>query len=161
MANTVFGSGLSREVPPRFGEGILGAASGGSESGIMLATRLVAVTALLCCLGGHSQASRTDQAIVRADSVQVKSIRYLGYRFMVPKAWPVIDTISNPRDCVRFDQHAVYLGSVSGNEFCPSWLLGTTESVLIQPGSARSAVSSAEDPVAREITVTAARVQIT
>ncbi len=126
----------------------------------MLATSLVAVAALLFGVGGQPQASQADQIQVSGKTAQVKVVRYLGYRFVVPKAWPVIDNNRNPRDCVRFDEHAVYLGSVSGNEFCPSWLLGTTESVLIQPGSAHAAAVSAEDPVARQITVAAPRVQI-
>ncbi len=91
----------------------------------------------------------------------MKAVSYLGYRFLVPKGWPVIDDRGNHRGCVRFDRHAVYLGPVSGEETCPSWLLGTTESVLIQPGPARAAVSSAENPVARQITVRAPRVLIT
>ncbi len=92
----------------------------------------------------------------------MKTIRYLGYRFSVPRSWPVVYDSRNPRRCVRFDEHALYLGSVSGREFCPSWLIGTTESVLIQPGRlARVAASSAEDPVARQITVRAARIRIT
>ena len=66
-----------------------------------------------------------------------KTIHYLGYKFSVPKSWPVIDNSDNPRGCVRFDEHAVYLGAVSPAEFCPSWLLGATESMLIQPGPVR------------------------
>jgi hypothetical protein len=53
------------------------------------------------------------------------------------RSWPDIDDRAHPRACVRFDQRAVYLGTVSGDEFCPSWLLGTTESILIQPAALR------------------------
>ncbi|HUD38943.1 MAG TPA: glycoside hydrolase domain-containing protein [Streptosporangiaceae bacterium] len=90
-----------------------------------------------------------------------KTIHYLGYKFSVPKSWPVIDNSDNPRGCVRFDEHAVYLGAVSPAEFCPSWLLGATESMLIQPGPVRVTPASTEDPVAKQISVSAAKVQIT
>ena len=126
-----------------------------------LVPRLAVAAAVLCGLGWQSQSSRADQLAGSANSGQEKAIRYLGYRFLVPKAWPVIDDSKNPRGCVRFDQHAIYLGPVSGEEFCPSWLLGTTESVLIQPGPGKAITSSAEDPVARQITVRAARIQLT
>ena len=93
--------------------------------------------------------------------VHLKAVRYRGYTFQVPRSWPVIDDRTQPRGCVRFDQHAVYLGAVRGDEFCPSWLLGTTESMLIQPGPAGSARGSTENPVAREVTARAPGIAIT
>jgi len=93
--------------------------------------------------------------------VRLKAVRYRGYTFLVPRSWPVVDDRTQSRGCVRFDQHAVYLGAVRGDEFCPSWLLGTTESILIQPGPARTARRSAENPVAREITARARGITIT
>jgi len=92
---------------------------------------------------------------------RLKAVSYRGYTFRVPSSWPVIDGARHPRDCVRFDQHAIYLGAVSGSEFCPSWLLGTTEAMLIQPGPVRAARWSAENPVARQITVTAPGIAVT
>ncbi len=92
---------------------------------------------------------------------RLKVVRYLGYRFRVPGAWPVIDNRRDRHGCVRFDQHAIYLGPVSGDEFCPSWLLGTTESMLVEPGPARAPSVSTENPVARQVTVRAPRVVIT
>jgi hypothetical protein len=91
----------------------------------------------------------------------VKTVRYLGYRFSVPESWPVVYNSRNPRGCVNFDRHAVYLGAVSQQEFCPSGLLGTTESVLMGPGPARAATTSTEDQVARQVTVQAPRIVIT
>ncbi len=83
----------------------------------------------------------------------VKSVRYLGYTFQVPASWPVISNAKNHASCVRFDQHAVYLGKVGANQFCPSWLLGTTESVLIEPGPAGGSRSATENPCARQMSV--------
>ncbi|MHB1593607.1 MAG: glycoside hydrolase domain-containing protein [Streptosporangiaceae bacterium] len=90
-----------------------------------------------------------------------KRVSYRGYTFWVPKSWPVINDGGPHPQCVRFDQHAVYLGAVNSGEFCPSWLLGTTESMLIQPGPARAARSSTENPVARQISVRAPGIVIT
>ncbi len=94
-------------------------------------------------------------------SIARKRVSYLGYTFWVPKSWPVINDGGPHPQCVRFDQHAVYLGAVNGAEFCPSWLLGTTESMLIQPGPAKAARSSTENPVARQISVQAPGIVIT
>jgi Domain of unknown function (DUF1906) len=91
----------------------------------------------------------------------LKQVSYLGYRFTVPRSWPVINVAAHKQTCVRFDQHAVYLGGPGRNQSCPSWLIGTTEAMLVQPAAARSARSSVEDPVARQITVTARRIRIT
>ena len=62
---------------------------------------------------------------------------------------------------MRFDRHAVYLGAPGSEELCPSGLLGTTESVLIQPGPAGSGLASTENPVARRMTVRAPRILLT
>ena len=82
----------------------------------------------------------------------LKIVRYRGYSFRVPRSWPVIDDATRRNGCVRFDQHALYLGAPSGDQFCPSWLLGTTESVLVQPGPKAVRPFAAENPVARTIT---------
>src|SRR6266702_2904022 len=111
--------------------------------------------------GQAASATTTVSATRSAAPVHLKTVRYRGYSFRVPRSWPVIDDSRQSRGCVRFDQHAVYLGAVRGDEFCPSWLLGTTESILIQQGPAHSARSSAENPVARQITSRAPGISIT
>ncbi len=116
----------------------------------------------LCCLMMLALAAPADER-AGASAVRplpTKRVSYQGYVFRVPVAWPVVHDERHPRGCVRFDQHAVYLGVVNSAEFCPSWLLGTTESILIQPGPARTVSSSTEDLVAREITVRAPRIKI-
>lgn len=92
---------------------------------------------------------------------RLRTVRYLGYRFRVPVSWLVVYDERDRRGCVRFDQHVLYLGAVSGDEFCPSWLLGTTEALLVEPGQRRSASSSTENAVARQVTVHAPRIVIT
>jgi len=90
----------------------------------------------------------------------LKLVSYRGYTFAIPASWPVIDDARNPHGCVRFDQHAIYLGPAGSDELCPSWLLGTTEALLVQPGPATAARSAAENPVARQITVHAPRITV-
>src|ERR1700722_6407152 len=126
---------------------------GGSPSMIYRAVRLGIAAFLLCVLAGWSAGSAGSASMLsRHPSVSglVKTVTYLGYHFAVPRSWPVIDNTRNPRGCVRFDQHALYLGAVGSDEFCPSWLLGTTESMLVQPGPAQTVPAMTEDTVARQ-----------
>jgi Domain of unknown function (DUF1906) len=119
--------------------------------------RALVVLALLAALvapGGIGRAAVSSRA-------DLKQVSYLGYRFAVPRSWPVINLADHKLTCVRFDQHAVYLGSPGRNQSCPSWLIGTTEAMLIQPGPAKSKRSSVENPVSQQITVTARRIRIT
>ena len=88
-------------------------------------------------------------------------VTYLGYSFEVPRGWPVINLDHHQATCVRFDHHAVYLGSVPRNQGCPSLVVGTTEAMLIQPGSRHAAPVSVRNEVTRRITVIAARVHVT
>jgi len=90
----------------------------------------------------------------------LKQVLYQGYTFDVPASWPVIDEALHPRTCVRFDQHAVYLGGPGPDQACPSWLFGTTEAVVIQTGPASARHSATENPVSRQITATAPRIRI-
>jgi hypothetical protein len=88
-------------------------------------------------------------------------VTYGGYRFEVPSSWPVISDARHPDACVRFDLHAVYLGVPGANQSCPSWLVGATEALLIQPGPARARRRSIENPVADQVSVTAPGITVT
>jgi hypothetical protein len=104
----------------------------------------------------------SGRAAANAGAVpSLKRVSYAGYKFDVPRTWPVIYLAHQPHTCVRFDRHVVYLGVPGANEDCPSWLIGTTEALLIAPAAGKTARSSVEDPVARVITVTAARIRVT
>lgn len=116
---------------------------------------VAAIVAAIAALGASETAGAADTAGA------LKVVMYRGYSFRVPRSWPVIDNASRPHGCVRFDQHAVYLGPVSGEQSCPSWLLGTTESLLIQPGPAGVTRFSSEDQVARSITARAPGIVVT
>ena len=71
-----------------------------------------------------------------------KAVEYAGLRFQVPQDWPVYDLAKEPTRCVRFDQHAVYLGHAGANQDCPAQLVGRTEAVQVEPIDATSQVTA-------------------
>ena len=88
-------------------------------------------------------------------------VTYLGYSFAVPRGWAVINLAHHRGSCVRFDRHAIYLGTAPRNQGCPSLIVGTTEAMLIQPGSRHAAPVSVKNEVTRRITVIARRIRVT
>jgi len=88
-------------------------------------------------------------------------VSYRGYSFQVPRGWRVINLADHPRACVRFDRHAVYLGTPPGNQACPSQIFGTTEAMLVEPAARKAALTSTWDPVTRQVNVTAHRIRVT
>jgi Domain of unknown function (DUF1906) len=97
----------------------------------------------------------------QAATTQLKAVSYRGYHFEVPRSWPVISDRRHPTACVRFDLHAVYLGVPGTDQSCPSWLVGTTEALLIEPDSASAPRRSVENPVANQVVATAPSVKVT
>ena len=88
-------------------------------------------------------------------------VTYLGYSFEVPRGWAVINLDHHRGTCVRFDRHAVYLGTVPRDQGCPSLVVGTTEAMLIQPASRHAAPVSVMNEVTRRVTVIARGVHVT
>jgi hypothetical protein len=88
--------------------------------------RNAAVVAAFACLAATG-------ATGAAGSAGMKEIRYRGYVVDVPASWPVYDLAADPSACVRFDRHAVYLGSPSPDQRCPAHVVGRTETLLIEP----------------------------
>ena len=88
-------------------------------------------------------------------------VTYLGYSFKVPPSWRVVDLAQNRRACVRFDRHAVYLGTPSPSQVCPSRILGTTEAMLVEPASGQAAHISEWNAVNRQVNVVAQGIHIT
>jgi len=73
----------------------------------------------------------------------LKTVEFAGYRFDVPASWPVYRLGSRPHQCVRYDKHAVYLGSPGPDQQCPAHLVGRTETIRISGGSGGSGGSRA------------------
>ena len=88
-------------------------------------------------------------------------VTYRGYSFKVPPNWRVVNLDQHRRACVRFDRHAVYLGTPSRSQACPSRLLGTTEAMLVEPASGQAAHVSEWNAVSRQVNVIAHGVRIT
>jgi hypothetical protein len=65
-----------------------------------------------------------------------KVVSYRGERLIVPAGWPVYRLAKRPGTCVRFDRHAVYLGSPSADQRCPAHAAGHTEAILVSPPGA-------------------------
>jgi hypothetical protein len=70
-------------------------------------------------------------------SAPLETVRYHGYVVQVPRSWKVFDLRKDPRVCVRFDRHAVYLGRPGSQQLCPAHAIGRTEAILMQPATAR------------------------
>jgi hypothetical protein len=88
-----------------------------------LITRAAIAAALLCALGAGASPA----------SAATKQVRYGGYAFRVPASWPVHDLARRPATCVRFDRHAVYLGSPGTEQRCPAHAVGRSEAILVEP----------------------------
>ncbi len=80
-----------------------------------------------------------------ATAASAHVVRFDGYRLSVPATWPVYRLARQPRTCVRFNRHAVYLGTPGAAENCPAHAAGRTGAVLVSPaaggGGERSAAS--------------------
>ncbi len=70
-------------------------------------------------------------------------VEYGDLRFEVPDDWPVYDLVQEPTRCVRFDQHAVYLGHAGADQDCPAQLVGRTDALQIEPLDAISEPTAA------------------
>ncbi|MFJ2825987.1 DUF1906 domain-containing protein, partial [Streptomyces toxytricini] len=89
--------------------------------------RSLAVLAATAAVIGQGAASA--QAAPAPDS---KAVTFQGHRFEVPADWDVVDLAADPTACVRFDRHAVYLGTPGTQQDCPSGLVGRTEALLVE-----------------------------
>ncbi|MFI9722420.1 glycoside hydrolase domain-containing protein [Streptomyces sp. NPDC052396] len=64
------------------------------------------------------------------------AISYQGLKLRIPSGWKVVDLAKQPETCVRFDQHAVYLGHPNAEQKCPAHIAGKkTEALVIEPFS--------------------------
>ncbi|HZO77646.1 MAG TPA: DUF1906 domain-containing protein [Solirubrobacteraceae bacterium] len=63
----------------------------------------------------------------------LQTVRYRGVSVHVPLSWPVFDLAQDPHTCVRFNRHAVYVGTPGRQERCPAHAVGRTDAILISP----------------------------
>ena len=122
------------------------------------AAGLLAAVAPAAAAGGSVLAAARGHGQVPAGT---RPVSYRGYTFRVPDGWPVVDLAAHPGTCVRFDRHAVYLGTPAASQACPAAALGATGALLIRPGPRSGGATAVDNPVARQITVNAPRIEVT
>jgi len=93
--------------------------------------------------GTRQSQHHTTTADGATDASGLQTVSYQGVQFQVPAGWPVYNLDTDPSTCVRFDQHAVYLGHSSANMQCPVGIVGRTEAVQVQPPDASTSANSA------------------
>ncbi|WP_051371006.1 glycoside hydrolase domain-containing protein [Streptomyces sp. 142MFCol3.1] len=124
------------------------------------ARALTLVLAAAALAAGPLGAARS--APLPTDSDDITRVSYRGHEFTVPASWQVVDLEKHPDACVRFDRHAVYLGTPGSQQDCPAHAKGRTEALLIQPASAPVTGSAVtENRVARTYRATADRIMVT
>jgi len=74
----------------------------------------------------------TATASASPSRVDTRTVVFDGLAVDVPADWPVISLAGRP-GCVRFDMHAVYLGTPSADA-CPSQVVGHVETVQLSSG---------------------------
>jgi hypothetical protein len=83
---------------------------------------------------GGTAAGQAFAAVPAAPATPaMKTVVYHGYAFQVPASWPVYRLDQHPRTCVRYDVHAVYLGTPGANMDCAAGLVGRTQAVSFIP----------------------------
>lgn len=118
-----------------------------------------ALLAAFGCGGGGNDASVStgrERAVAPRDAVSssiapsgLRTVTYHGVQFDVPADWEVHDLAADPSTCVRFDVHAVYLGTPGPDMNCPAQIVGRADTVLVEPtaGSNSNAAAAASNDV--------------
>jgi hypothetical protein len=99
------------------------------------------VLATLACIGSSAPAA------------SARTVSYHGLRLSVPAGWPVFQLGRDSRTCVRFNRHAVYLGSPRRDQRCPVQAVGRTEAILVAPLGSGSAVLPSGSGSAGQLTL--------
>ena len=115
---------------------------GGLVLGGVTATSAFAATAAKATIRTATKTKTTTSAT--AGQAAMKTVVYHGYEFQVPASWPVYRLDQHPATCVRYDVHAVYLGTPGANMQCPVGLIGRTQTVSVIPSTAAATGSGSE-----------------
>jgi hypothetical protein len=113
-------------------------------------TRLLPAMATVVAGLATCAPSAASATAARSGVAASKTVAYQGLRIRVPSSWPVFRLDRNPRACVRFNRHAVYLGAPGPGERCPAAVLGRTEAILLAPAGGQQvlSLSAAAQPAA-------------
>ncbi|MFJ9844788.1 glycoside hydrolase domain-containing protein [Kitasatospora sp. NPDC101155] len=124
-------------------------------------TALRSAAALVVAVLVAAPAAAGSAVAAPVGSPDTKAVTYQGRVFHVPAAWPVVDLAVDPQACVRFDQHALYLGHPGEQQVCPPRLTGRTEALLVEPAAAAAPDGEGSNPVAHMIRATDGVVAVT
>ena len=90
-----------------------------------------------------------------------RSVEFAGRRFQIPAGWTVTDLSADPTACVRFDQHAVYLGTPGPQERCPAQGVGRPVGAMLISAAASTQVTQVvQAKTSHSITATAPGVTV-
>jgi len=114
----------------------------------------LATPAYAAARGAAKAPDRARQAVPvkpRADRTTtttntMRTVVFDGYEFQVPGNWPVYRLDEYPKTCVRYDVHAVYLGTPGPDMRCPAGLVGRTQTVSFIPGQKTRTGTGARGP---------------
>src|SRR6266567_7239164 len=87
----------------------------------------------------------SDIKAVKAANPGRQIVQFDGYTVSVPASWPVYNLNKDPRQCVRYDVHAVYLGTPGPDQNCPANLVGRVDTVSIEGPAVPARVKIAGD----------------
>ena len=73
----------------------------------------------------------TNKTAAKVTAPAMKTVEYRGYAIRVPATWPVYSLSKDPRQCVRYDVNAVYLGTPGPNPNCPAHVVGRADTISI------------------------------
>ncbi|MFE2517199.1 glycoside hydrolase domain-containing protein [Streptomyces mirabilis] len=121
------------------------------RGGVRTLTLCAAAAALAAGPLGTARAAGTDDTV---------KVTYRGHEFTFPASWPIVDLEKHPDVCVRFDRHAVYVGTPGDQQRCPAGARGRTEAFLVQPSAVKGRTAT-ENRTARMFRVTADRIAVT
>lgn len=135
-------------------------------SAALVALSVAAVGAVVAANSASAMAPMPNHILLRrviaSPQTSAAHVTYLGRTFTVPASWSVVDLSKNPTACVRFDVHALYLGTPSTEQKCPAYAVATaTGAALVEPATSQAAPSAQDDAIAQRITATLSNVEIT
>ncbi|MFJ8018638.1 DUF1906 domain-containing protein, partial [Streptomyces sp. NPDC096339] len=103
--------------------------------------RSLALVAAAAAFIGPSVGSA--QAATPGSGTGSKTVAFQGHTFKVPDSWEVVDLSADPTKCVRFDRHAVYLGTPGKQQNCPTRLVGRTDALVLEADPSGTSVQEA------------------
>ena len=92
-----------------------------------------------------AQPAQPAKSAERAVKPGTRIVTFGGYTVRVPASWPVYNLEKDPSRCVRYDVHAVYLGTPGPNQDCPPHVVGRVDTISIQGPTARVGPKAADN----------------